>query len=296
MDLGLDFDDDDFESKKSSDQGNKKSYNAKFCHEHWYNTVEPEPENAAVIIKFRGDNSYHKKNYHDALQQYKDALGTLPANNKVLRQDLMECLARCYLHMEKYAEAMDISQQLVRDAKSSQQQMQTWLLLSQVQEEAGDFYGLEETLKLLLMMHPFTYTFWIKMGTCYSNQTGDRTPSNKEELRMRELTCLIRARLLLKNILRNAGSVFKSKLTEILQKVEDSLLKLNADDSLIDRAIKHLREDIYMTEEDNGESNVTESGQSSVKVDQEKEESSKDTTSNFDLKWFSWININNDIT
>lgn len=34
MDLGLGFDDDDFESKKSDHQGIKKSYNAKFCHEY----------------------------------------------------------------------------------------------------------------------------------------------------------------------------------------------------------------------------------------------------------------------
>ena len=34
MDLGLGFDDEDFESKKQSGQENKKSYNAKFCSEY----------------------------------------------------------------------------------------------------------------------------------------------------------------------------------------------------------------------------------------------------------------------
>jgi len=34
MDLGLAFDDEDFESKKQSGQDNKKSYNAKFCSEY----------------------------------------------------------------------------------------------------------------------------------------------------------------------------------------------------------------------------------------------------------------------
>jgi hypothetical protein len=34
MDLGLAFDDEDFESKKQSGQENKKSYNAKFCSEY----------------------------------------------------------------------------------------------------------------------------------------------------------------------------------------------------------------------------------------------------------------------
>ena len=34
MDLGLGFDDEDFESKKQSGQDNKKSYNAKFCSEY----------------------------------------------------------------------------------------------------------------------------------------------------------------------------------------------------------------------------------------------------------------------
>jgi hypothetical protein len=30
--------------------------------------------------------------------------------------------------------------------------------------------GLEESLKLLLTMHPFTYSLWVKLGYCYQIQ------------------------------------------------------------------------------------------------------------------------------
>lgn len=279
MDLGLGFDDEDFESKKQSGQDNKKSYNAKFCSEYWYYSEIPEPENAGVIYKFRGDNLYHQKSYTEALDLYKEGLESLPSNNKTLRQDILECMARCYLHTEKYAEALDIAQRLIVDAKSFDQIMQTRLLLSQIQDKMNDIEGLEESLKLLLTMHPFTYSLWVKLGQCYQIQM-ENSKNNINSVKLKRLSCLVRVRLLLRNIIRNSGSFYKEKLLRLLKKTEDLQSELEVPDHIVHMAAKHLKEDLGQNEDENVESNrqndsPVEAGQGDVK--------------NFDQRWFSWI-------
>lgn len=283
MDLGLEFDDEDFESKKENENDKKKSYNAKVCNEFWYKTETPEPENAGIVYKFRGDNMYHQKHYTEAIDSYKEGLDSLPANNKTLRQDIMECLARCYLHTEKYAEALDIAQQLVSDAKSPDQIMQTNLLLSQIQVKMQDTEGLEESLKHLLTMHPFTYSLWIKLGHCYQTKIAQNNHSSLEYLRMKRLSCIIRARLLLINILRNSSSFFKTKLINILKETEKQQAEFDVPDHIISTASKYLKEDLCQNQDEEDESDESQTGDKDKPVLIGKDDVS------FDQRWFSWI-------
>lgn len=280
MELGLDFDDEDFESKRQTGLESQKSYSVKICTDFWYNFEKPEPDNAGVIYKFRGDNLYHQKSYIEAIDCYKDGLDSLPLNNKALRQDILECMARCYLHIDKHAEALEIAHKLMSDAKSFDQVMQTRLLLSQIQERNNDFLGQEENLKHLLMMHPFTYSLWIKLGHCYQIMMED---NNTETLKLRRLSCLVRVRLLLRNILRNSDSFFKVKLLKLLQETEEQLIQLEVPDH-ISLAVKFLREDMEesLDEDDNNERDEHKESYVNIEVTESEVDS-------FEQRWFSWI-------
>ncbi|XP_063443847.1 uncharacterized protein C8orf76 homolog [Mytilus trossulus] len=287
MDLGLEFDDEDFKSKKENENDKKKSYNAKVCNEFWYKTETPEPDNAGHVYKFRGDNLYHQKQYTEAIDSYKEGLDSLPLNSKTLRQDISECLARCYLHTEKYAEALDIAQQLVSDAKSPDQIMQTNLLLSQIQVEMKDTEGLEESLKLLLTMHPFTYSLWIKLGHCYQTRIEQNNHSSLEYLRMKRLSCVIRTRLLLINILRNSSSFFKAKLMKILNETERQQAEFDVPEHIISTASKYLKEDLCQNQEEEEEEEDDRDESQTGDIDQPVMIQKGDVS--FDQRWFSWI-------
>jgi hypothetical protein len=53
--------------------------------------------------------------------------------------------------------------------------------------------GLEESLKLLLTMHPFTYSLWVKLGHCYQIQMKN-SKNNINSVKLKRLSCLVRVR------------------------------------------------------------------------------------------------------
>ncbi|VDH95208.1 Hypothetical predicted protein [Mytilus galloprovincialis] len=121
----------------------------------------------------------------------------------------------------------------------------------------SDTEGLEESLKLLLTMHPFTYSLWIKLGHCYQTRIEQNNHSSLEYLRMKRLSCVIRTRLLLINILRNSSSFFKANLMKILNETERQQAEFDVPEHIISTASKYLKEDLCQNQEEEDDSDET---------------------------------------
>ncbi|KAK3091149.1 hypothetical protein FSP39_017516 [Pinctada imbricata] len=187
----------------------------------WYNKAEvTDPETAATVFKFKGDNLFFWKNYSEASECYRHGLDNLPESNRCMRQDLRESLTRCYMYMNKTAEALQLAHTLVEKASNTDTSLQALTLLQQIQHHFQDYNGEEDTLKQLLVLHPFNVQLWMKLAQCYHLLYSQLCPlpcGSREHVKI--LTCLVRARLLIRSVRFSVGSFIKEKYQKLLEKV-----------------------------------------------------------------------------
>eukprot|EP00105_Crassostrea_gigas_P023691 XP_011443622.1 PREDICTED: uncharacterized protein C8orf76 homolog [Crassostrea gigas] len=278
MELGLDFEDTDLiEEKKTSDKkSGLKSYNAKVCGPLWFEHCEIlDAETTANICKFRGDHKYYKKQYEEALLCYKQALESLPMTNRCMRHDLNESIARCYVALDKTAEAVDLAQNLLNTSTNADQTTQACILLQQIQHKQSDVGGEETTLKQLIMLHPFNAEFWLMLKRCFCQKFCLRELTKLEQQSIeyiKLLTCLVRARLLIRSVRTSVASFVKERHQGLIKEIEADIEKLNPSESCLACAKKHLGEDIFKLDN----------------ADDDKERDLNMESVNFEDRWFKW--------
>nr|XP_011443622.2 uncharacterized protein C8orf76 homolog [Crassostrea gigas] len=279
MELGLDFEDTDLiEEKKTSDKkSGLKSYNAKVCGPLWFEHCEIlDAETTANICKFRGDHKYYNKQYEEALLCYRQALESLPMTNRCMRHDLNESIARCYVALDKTAEAVDLAQNLLNTSTNADQTTQACILLQQIQHKQSDVGGEETTLKQLIMLHPFNAEFWLMLKRCFCQKFCLRELTKLEQQSIeyiKLLTCLVRARLLIRSVRTSVASFVKERHQGLIKEIEADIEKLNPSESCLACAKKHLGEDIFKL--DNADD------------DKEREDLNMESV-NFEDRWFKW--------
>ncbi|XP_061175499.1 uncharacterized protein C8orf76-like [Saccostrea echinata] len=281
MELGLDFEDTDFiEEKRTNVKESKlRSYNAKVCGPMWFEDAEvSDSETAANIYKFRGDQRYYNKQYEEAVSCYKKALENLPLSNRCMRHDLNESLARCYVALDKTAEALDLTQSLINSCTNIDQRTQTHVLLQQIQHRLCHLEDEETTLKQLINLHPFNVEFWLMLKHSYwtrfwCDDSVKCEPHSQEYTKL--LTCLVRARLLIRSVRTSVVSFVKERHQHLMKQVEADLEKLQPSESCLSAAKKHLGEDIFKL--DNAEEDV-----------KEPEQNPNVDYLDFEDRWFKW--------
>ncbi|XP_033737719.1 uncharacterized protein C8orf76-like [Pecten maximus] len=272
MELGLAFDDEDLENSNKSKTYQPVSYNAKYCPPKWFDDADTsDKDTAAQIFKYRGDHSYVKKEYAIAIEQYEESLGKLPANNKGMKREVMECQTRSYVALQQYNKALELAYQLKDNASSPDQHFQSLFLLAYVQEASQDWTDFEESVKQLLCCHPHSGNLWRRLAQCYWCRYRQYNQGSPEYCRL--LTCLIRSRLLYSSVRRSVGMFVAERHEEYHKQIEHQILELNVSDELLQKAKKFLSHDMSKVEQAEG-------GDNSV----QKQMDVKD----FDKRWFSW--------
>ena len=76
------------------------------------NTGGQELENH-MLLKFRADFLYYRKQYSTAVEVYHHVLELLPPTNALVRREVADSLARCQLHLGGYVEALEYAKSLV---------------------------------------------------------------------------------------------------------------------------------------------------------------------------------------
>ncbi|XP_048757995.1 uncharacterized protein C8orf76 homolog [Ostrea edulis] len=285
MELGLDFEDTDFieEKKTAANESKLKSYNAKVCGPMWFEETEfLDLETAANVYKFRGDQRYYHNQYEEAVSCYKDALENLPLTNRCMRHDLNESLARCYVALEKTAEALELTQNLINSSTNTDQTLQAYVLLHHIQHKQQDLEGEEASLKQLITLHPFNVEFWLMLKTCYWQKfcADDWMKWDQQSQEYTKLlTCLIRARLLIRSVRTSVISFVKERHQRLMKQVDADIEKLQPTEPCIALAKKHLGEDIFKL--DNAEDTIKEPP----------EQDQNTEFLNFDERWFKWNSI-----
>lgn len=273
MELGLAFDDEDLESSTKSKTSQPVSYNAKFCPPKWFNDADTSDKHtASQILKYRGDHSYLNKEYAAAIEHYEESLDKLPANNKGMKRELLECQARSYVALKMYKEALQLAYQLKDSASSPDQHFQSWVLLAYIQEDAHDWSDFEESVKQLLCFHPDSGNLWRRLGQCYWYQYRHHSQGSPQYCQL--VTCLIRSRLLYYSVRRSVGMFVAEKHKEYQKQIEEQITELNVSEEILQKAKKFLSHDMSKSEQPEG-------GDKSV---QQKKMEVKD----FDKRWFSW--------
>ena len=66
-----------------------------------------------MLLKFRADFLYYRKQYSAAVEVYHHVLELLPPTNALVRREVADSLARCQLHLGGYVEALEYAKSLV---------------------------------------------------------------------------------------------------------------------------------------------------------------------------------------
>lgn len=67
-----------------------------------------------MLLKYRADLLYYQKDYKSAAQLFEDTLGKLPQISSLVKREIIDSIARCYLHLKEYAKAKENAEQLVQ--------------------------------------------------------------------------------------------------------------------------------------------------------------------------------------
>ena len=66
-----------------------------------------------MLLKFRADFLYYRKQYSAAVEVYHRILEILPPTNGLVRKEVTDSLTRCQLHLGGYLEALEYAKSLV---------------------------------------------------------------------------------------------------------------------------------------------------------------------------------------
>ena len=77
----------------------------------------PNTEGSFMLLKYRADLLYYKKEYRQSAVQYEAVLKEVPVSNSVVHREVTDSLARCWLHVGEFQRALEKGQMLVSICK-----------------------------------------------------------------------------------------------------------------------------------------------------------------------------------
>lgn len=291
MELGLNFDDAFYEASTKQEKPPPTSYNAKFCSLLWFeDEVSTQGcEDELQLLKFSGDYNLGQKKYEVALEKYEQAIKLLPEHNNSMYQDMMESIARCHLNLGNPDMAVTTANKLYLKAVIPSHRTRHLVLLQHIYSTCGHIEGHKTVLQKLLLLHPTNVHYWIALASCYSEAGCSSSSCISEEFSnlvisspdyCKQLTCLIRARCLLKYSMKTTSSFVKKKHEVLFAEVESEIDLLNPEDSLVTKITEFITQDLgTQTELQDTDGETMEETEPKTQAEDEKD---------FEFLWFSW--------
>ncbi|KAI5612029.1 hypothetical protein C0J50_0697 [Silurus asotus] len=263
--FGSTFDESVFgESRNRELSTDLPSYTPKSCEPEWFclcEKFEDELEEQKAL-KFRADLKYSKKQYQATLEDYTACLLLVPNNNLSLKRDMLEGIARCYSHLGKIRQSLEICEELRKEVTNTCHLTCVLQLEQSIHEGCGDVTSSICTLKQLCSVHPFNPWYWLNLATSYQNlleastsleeskETSD-TPQafiqqkpEEKEARLKACMCFIRTRLLIEILKIQQFSFVLEKSKKTLQAIEASLQKMQLKEETLQVITEVMAEDL----------------------------------------------------
>ncbi|KAG7317867.1 hypothetical protein KOW79_018902 [Hemibagrus wyckioides] len=242
--FGSTFDDSVFEESRNRDLSTDLPvYTPKTCEPEWFchhEKFEDELDEQKTM-KFRADLKYRQKQYQEAIKDYTACLPLVPNNNLSMKRDVLEGIARCYSHLGKSRQALEICEKLRNEATNTCHLTCVLQLEQSIHESCGDMKSSISCLKQLCSIHPFNPWHWMNLAVSYqslleastsleefkeTSQTPQAFIQQQEEetdVQLKACMCFIRTRLLIEILKIQQFSFVLERSKKTLQAVEASL-------------------------------------------------------------------------
>nr|XP_034981353.1 uncharacterized protein C8orf76 homolog isoform X2 [Zootoca vivipara] len=175
MALPFDFEESVFEGRCREGKGRGSAspsvgYSPRCCEPEWFceETDWDDDAECVNIKKFRGDLAYKQREFKKALCEYSGCLALLPPSNAAMRRDVQESQARCFAHLGRHKEALEIAETLRLGATNTDHittvlglQLAIYQTLERVEEIIG-------CLQRLILLHPFHPGNWKLLAEAYA--------------------------------------------------------------------------------------------------------------------------------
>ncbi|XP_060756202.1 uncharacterized protein C8orf76 [Neoarius graeffei] len=267
--LGSTFDDSVFEESRNRDLStDPPAYTPKTCEPEWfchYENFEDELDEQKTM-KFRADLKYRKKCYQEAIEDYTACLPLVPNNNLSLKRDVLEGKARCYSHLGKSRQALEICEKLRNEATNTCHLTCVLQLEQSIHEGCGDVMSSISCLKQLCSLHPFNPWYWLNLAMSFQSllkastsledlKDTSRTPQafieqqqeeeeEGNEARLKACMCFIRTRLLIEILKIQQFSFVLERSKKTLQAVDASLQKIQLKEETLQLISEVMAEDL----------------------------------------------------
>uniref|UniRef100_A0A4W5K914 Zgc:101716 n=1 Tax=Hucho hucho TaxID=62062 RepID=A0A4W5K914_9TELE len=271
--FGSTFDDSVFEeSREKPPVVALSSYNAKLCEAEWFcESIDTEDIlEKQKIFKFRADMAYRRKNFQEALNAYTTCLSYIPEGNLTIRWDIMEGTARCFCHLGKRVEALEITETLKKQASNTCHLTSLLHLTANVHERFGDLRSQVTCLQQLCSLHPYHQWHWMKLAESYLHllqslstpsgsspfqqgdgvepqpdfQTEEQLKAERDGVWLKACMCFVRARLLLRALKGQQSSFVLQNSERALQKADEALRCLEPKDTTLQLISEVMSEDL----------------------------------------------------
>ncbi|KAK3601535.1 hypothetical protein CHS0354_027677 [Potamilus streckersoni] len=295
MELGLDFDDEDFENKEKQ-ASVPVSYNAKFSSPLWFLSATAEDtDSVAQIRKFKGDNFFYLGNYREAAEAYRACLDVLPENNKIMQREVSESLARCFLHLGEAEKALKLAEELQKNCMTVDQNLQVLCFFQQIYRTMDRIDDEIAVLHQLILLHHFNVQFWVRLASAYEKLISIKPSADSDDVQilhgeglhidLKIVTCFIRVRLLLRSCYHSVGSFIRLNNNQLLEQMEEKIQKYCLDERLLAMATECLKRDLL---EQEGSTSHNESKKGDLS-DLTLRIKTSEVTRRFENQWFVWI-------
>ncbi|MBN3306077.1 ZHX1R protein, partial [Amia calva] len=121
------------------------------------------------VFKFRADLAYRRHDYEKALREYLNCFSLVPDSNIAIRRDVLESLSRCYCRLGRPEKALEIAEQLRKDATNTGHLSAVLNLQLTLHCSSGELRKQISTLQDLISLMPCNPCHWKKLGMAYLN-------------------------------------------------------------------------------------------------------------------------------
>lgn len=158
-----------FSESRDRSAGREVSYTAKQCEPQWFSEdlKGDDPTDEHTVLKFRADWLYRQRKFLKAFDEYSSCYELLPAANNGMRRDVQESQARCLIHLERFPEALEIAQALMKGVNNTDHLTVALNLQVTIHNHLGNLKEVVSCLQQLVTLHSFNPHFWISLAESY---------------------------------------------------------------------------------------------------------------------------------
>jgi len=224
--FGNNFDDDLFESKKSTPQSTVRldlSWTPNFCEPKWFaankqndgesmNFESPIEDSSVSKTHFHASHLYYTSKFLEASQLFVELLKKVPLTNFQLRREVSEGLSRSLMKLGKWDEAVEAANEFKLNCKSTAHFATIHGLFSEIYRQSLNYKKEMKHLQFVIINHKLNPTFWLRLAECYGLSGGTDIYSSAFKLSTNKdstwhaSACAIRAEIVIKIVKNLAGS------------------------------------------------------------------------------------------